>query len=169
MKKTDTNTESDPIVEQCRAEWDGDEKLRTEFLSFESYLGYRRGVAAGRVKLHGGKRAAEPEDEALASQNKPATISSGTASATGKSTAAATAQADSAKVPPIVLAAPSVPKWAAGPDDVEGARFKKWCASEWEKKPYLRTHYETFELYFSAVCAAQAVMNARAGRLWEKA
>lgn len=38
------------LDERCKAEWANDPKLRQEFRSLETYTGYIRGVAAGRIK-----------------------------------------------------------------------------------------------------------------------
>ena len=52
--KTQEDT-SRPIEERAKEEWDKDAKLRSEFTGFESYLGYRKAVDSGRVKVLGKK------------------------------------------------------------------------------------------------------------------
>lgn len=45
-----------PIEEQAKAEWDAKAELRNEFGKFETYLGYRKAQASGRVKTSGKKK-----------------------------------------------------------------------------------------------------------------
>ncbi len=40
------------IEDKCRADWERNPKLHKEFRSLESYIGYQRGVATGRIKIY---------------------------------------------------------------------------------------------------------------------
>lgn len=47
----ETATDSLPVEDRCRAEWDRDPKLRAEFGDLATYVAYRTNVEAGRVKI----------------------------------------------------------------------------------------------------------------------
>ncbi len=47
-----------PLDERCQAKWDSDAAIRAEFGSYAVYLGYEKGLASGRVKVMGARKAA---------------------------------------------------------------------------------------------------------------
>lgn len=44
------------IDERCKAKWDNDPKLRSEFSSYDNYLAYTKAVEGGKVKILGGRK-----------------------------------------------------------------------------------------------------------------
>lgn len=46
-----------PIDERCKAKWEKDEKVRSEFPTLAAYTAYEKAAAAGRVKILGKKSA----------------------------------------------------------------------------------------------------------------
>lgn len=46
-----------PLAERAKAKWDADANLRSEFTSFDAYLGYARAAASGKIRVLGRKPA----------------------------------------------------------------------------------------------------------------
>lgn len=51
----DAATEALPIDARCKAKWEKDAAIRTEFVTFDAYLGYEKANARGGVKVLGAK------------------------------------------------------------------------------------------------------------------